>query len=130
MCSGLPKAGPSRRQPFCDLETSQEQIRICFVYHLMKLLILGFLAVAMFAAASGRDCFWGWSSEARAEARERSFEARDRAREARQRAREFRREQRDEMRAFRDHMLEERDRLREEVREDMREFQRDWHHVY
>jgi hypothetical protein len=117
MCSVLPKAEPSKKPPFCRSKVFSEQIEICFVYHPMKLLILALLAVAVLAAASGRDCFWQWQSRVQ-------------VREAREQAREFRREQRDQMRAFRDHMRAERDRIRREIREDMRDLHRDWRYTY
>jgi hypothetical protein len=85
----------------------------------MKLLILGLLVVALLAAGSrrrdwsgGPGCYWQWRSEARQEARER--------------AREFR----DRMRAERDAARAERDRVRAEIREEMRNWRRDWRDTY
>jgi hypothetical protein len=125
MYSASPKAGPSRKRRFCRSRDFAEQIRVFFVYHLMKLLILGVVAIVMLAVGSGAAClsdsdgFWRW----RDEARERAIEARHLARE---RAREFRNQQREEMRALR----ERRDRIREEIRDEMRDARRDWRYTY
>jgi hypothetical protein len=113
---------PSKKPPSYKSKTFPEQIQISFVYHPMKLLILGLLVVALLAAGSrrrewrdGPDCSWRWRSEAR----ERAFEARE---EARERARELRQE----LRAQRDAAREQRDRIREQ----MRDFRRDWPNTY
>ena len=137
MSSVSPKAGPLTKRPSSSPKLFPEQIRTFFVYHPMKLLILGLLAVALFAAGSSRDCFWQWSSEARQkaiEARERVIEARQ---EARERAREFRAEQRDAWRARRDAWRaqrdaarEQRDRIRDQIRRQIREDLRDWRYTY
>jgi hypothetical protein len=129
MCSAFPKAGRSKKRPFFRSKVFSEQIRNCFVYHPMKLLILALLAVVVLAAAgrhaTRRDCFWQW----RDETRERAVEVREQAREAREQAREqvreFRLQQRDQIRAFREQAREERDRIRREIRENMR-----WGYTY
>jgi hypothetical protein len=91
----------------------------------MKLLILGVLVMALLAAGSSRKWlgdpggFW----QLRDEARERAFEAREAAREQ---TREFRNAQREEWRARRDAARERRERIGNEIREEMRDFRRDW----
>jgi uncharacterized protein HemX len=130
MSSVLPKAGRLRKQPFYDAKLFPEQIKNCFVYHPMKLLILGLLAMVVLAAGSSRNCFWQWRTEARERAIEARQEARERAREFREAQREELRAHRDQLRAFRENMREESQRLRNEIRENMRDFQRDWGHTY
>jgi hypothetical protein len=105
-----------------------EQIRISFVYHPMKLLILGVIAIVMLAVASGAACFrdsdafWQWRNEAR----ERAFEARESARQARELAREQARELRD---AQREALRAQREATRQ-WREQIREQVRDWRYTY
>jgi biopolymer transport protein ExbB/TolQ len=112
-----------------------EQIRTSFVYHLMKLLILGVVAIVMVAVASGAGCFRDSDGVARwrYEVRESAREARDQAREARQVAREqaleFRDVQREALRAQREAIREQRERIREQVRQ-IRENMRDWRYTY
>jgi hypothetical protein len=122
----LPKAVPSKKPPSYKSKTFPEQIQISFVYHPMKLLILGLLVVALLAAGSrrrewrdGSGCYWQWRSEARA----RAFEAREEAREQE-------RELRDQLRAQRDAARAERDRVRAEIRREMQDFRRDWRDSY
>src|SRR5579872_6001076 len=120
-------AARSRKPPFFELKTFSEQIRPFFVYHPMKLLILGLLAfILLAAAASGPRCFWGWRSDVR----EQTWEAREQARE-------FRRQQREEMHRVRDEIRAERDRIRDEIRANVRDNIReslrrhhDWDYTY
>lgn len=133
MSSASPKAGPLRKPLSCSPKNFPEQIRIGFVYHPMKLLILGLLAVALLAAASSRDCFDQWRSEAHErarEAREEARAAREQAREAREQVRELQNTQREQLRAMRDEIRAERDRIRREVREDLRDLHQDWSYTY
>ena len=96
----------------------------------MKLLILSFLAIAVLASATSRDCSWRW----RTASRDRAMEARHRAMEAREsardRARESRQRQRDDLRAWREAAREQRDRVREQIRDDMRDLRHDWGSTY
>ena len=99
-----------------------------FVYHPMKLLILGVIAIVMLAVSSGVACMWDsdgyrqWRAEA-LEMRESAREAGDAAREQ---AREFRNAQHEAWRARRDFAREQRELVRERIREQMR----DWRYTY
>jgi biopolymer transport protein ExbB/TolQ len=135
MCNGLPKAGQSRKPPFCSPKVFSEQISLSFVYHPMKLLILGVIAIVMLAVSSGAACTWDsdgyrqWRAEARARALEVGESAREAREAAREQAREFRDAQREAWRAQRD-IARERDRIREQIRDQMRDFRRDWRYTY
>jgi hypothetical protein len=132
MCNGLPKAVRSKKPPFCSPEVLSEQNLFFFVYHPMKLLILGVIAIVMLAVGSGAACIWDSDGyrQWRAEARARSLEMRESAREAREtareQAREFRDAQHEAWRAQRDFARERRERVQEQIREQMRS----WRYTY
>ncbi len=81
-----------------------------FVYHPMKLLILGVIAIVMLAVSRGAVCmwdsdgYWQWRAEAR----------------------EFRHAQHEAWRAQRDFAREQRERVREQIRDQMRS----WRYSY
>jgi hypothetical protein len=116
MWNGLPRVGPSKRPQYYSLairgKQIPEQIAKSFVYHSMKLLILGIIAIWMLSAASGfrHRAYWdcGWRNEAHQHWRERN------------------REIRDDLRAQREAAREEARRIREEIRHDMDDFRHDW----
>ena len=108
-------------------EIFPEQIQLSFVYHPMKLLILGVLVMALLVFGGGAciadsDSSWRW----RDEARERAREAREEGRQARELAREHARELREDLRAQREAIREQ----RRQIREQMRELRRDWRNSY
>jgi biopolymer transport protein ExbB/TolQ len=103
-----------------------------FVYHPMRLLILGVIAIVMLAVSSGVACIWDSDGyrQWRAETRARSLEMRESVREAREaareQAREFRDSQHEAWRAQRDFAREQRERVREQIRDQMRS----WRYTY
>jgi membrane protein involved in colicin uptake len=115
-------------------EIFPEQIQLSFVYHPMKLLILGVLVMALLVFGGGAciadsDSSWRWRQEARQqvqEAHQQVMEAREQAREVRELAREHARELREDMRAQREAIREQ----RRQIREQMRELRRDWRNSY
>jgi uncharacterized iron-regulated membrane protein len=151
MCNGLRKAAPFTKPPSYKGRNFPEQFQVSFVYHPMKLLILGVIALVMLAfggitCIADSDSSWRWSEEreharqAREQARQQVMEAREQARQAREQARQQIMEAREQARHARDFAREQAQEVREEVRaqreaireqrnrirEQMRDLRRDW----
>jgi hypothetical protein len=134
MCSVSLKAGPSRKPRSCS-ENFPEQIRISFVYHPMRLLILGVIAIVMLGVASGTACigdadgYRQWRNAVRESALQAKAAARDAAREAREAAREAGRQAREsEREAAREVHEAQREALR--AQRDAARAPRDWGYTY